>query len=110
MVQQAPMDDGLSAQPFSPGLASDIGTALGNYLGSRGPGAGAEAELRSVTNRVCTEAKQLGLPPEKMLIALKQLFERIPLREAVPPDRRRHAFERFITGCIDSYFSSEPTG
>ncbi|MEP6991294.1 MAG: hypothetical protein ABJA80_10225 [bacterium] len=104
------MDDGLSAHTFSPGLASDIGAALGNYLASPGPDARAEAALRSVTNRVCTEAKGLGLPPEKMLIAIKQLFDHTPLPDTVQPDRRRKAFERFITGCIDSYFSGDHTG
>ncbi len=87
---------------FSPQLTRDVAQALNEYLLSQGPEA--DAQLRDLTNRVCTEARELGLPPEKMLIAIKQLFERAPLADIGHSDSRRFAFERFISGCIKAYF------
>ncbi len=87
---------------FSPELTRDVAQALNEFLLSNGPEA--NAQLRDLTNRVCVEAHELGLPPEKMLIAIKQLFERAPLPDIAYSDNRRNAFERFISGCIKAYF------
>ena len=94
-----PGDD---SAPFSPELTRDVAAALHAYLLSYGT-EGDEA-LRQLTNRVCREAHALGLPPEKMLIALKYLFERTPLPDVRHSERRLRAFEKFISGCIKSYF------
>ncbi|MEO8334654.1 MAG: hypothetical protein ABI664_06770 [bacterium] len=90
---------------FSPQLAQDVAQALNEYLLSNGPEA--EAQLHDLTNRVCQEAHALGLPPEKMLIAIKRLFERAPLPDFAHSDSRRSAFERFISGCIKAYFDAK---
>jgi hypothetical protein len=90
---------------FSPQLTRDVAQALNEYLLSNGPEA--DAQLRDLTNRVCAEAHELGLPPEKMLIAIKQLFERAPLPDISHSDSRRYAFERFISGCIKAYFDAQ---
>ena len=87
---------------FSPQLTGDVAQALNVFLLSNGPEA--DAQLRDLTNRVCAEAHELGLPPEKMLIAIKQLFERAPLPDFAHSESRRYAFERFISGCIKAYF------
>jgi hypothetical protein len=96
---------GSSPEGFSPQLTRDVAQALNEYLLSNGPEA--DARLRDLTNRVCAEAHELGLPPEKMLIAIKQLFERAPLPDIVHLDSRRFAFERFISGCIKAYFEAQ---
>ena len=95
---------GASANGFSPALTRDVASALNEYLPSFGTEA--DAQLRDLTNRVCREAHELGLPPEKMLIAIKQLFERAPLPDAIHSNSRRLAFEKFISGCIQSYFDA----
>ena len=79
--------------------------ALNDYLMSYG--VEAEAKLRMLTNRVCAEAHALSFPPEKMLIAIKQLFERAPLSDVIHRDSRRRAFERFVSGCIKTYFAAD---
>ena len=89
---------------FSPQLTREVAQALNEYLLSNGPEA--DAQLGVLTNRVCVEAHELGLPPEKMLIAIKQLFERAPLPDIGHSDSRRYAFERFISGCIKAYFEA----
>lgn len=92
---------------FSPELTRDVASALNEYLLSHEPEA--DEQLRDLTNRVCSEAHELGLPPEKMLIAIKHLFERAPLPDVIHSDSRRLAFERFISGCIKAYFDAAPS-
>jgi hypothetical protein len=98
-------DEGPPQSRFSRELTRDIAQALGDYLRTYGPEA--DQTLQALTNRVCAEAKLLGLPPEKMLIEIKQLFERLPLPDLPHSERRRQTFERFISGCIESYFSAD---
>jgi len=43
-----------------------------------------------------------------MLIAIKHLFERLP-PTAMHIEQRRLVFERFISSCIDDYFTAEDT-
>jgi len=106
MADNKPPDDGLPHSGFSPELTHDIGVALGDSMRSSEPSV-ANAKLQALTNRVCAEAKALGLPPEKMLIEIKRLFERIPLSSVPHTERRQRTFERFISGCIESYFGAE---
>ena len=105
MVMHVPTKDHPRPSPFSLELTRAIAGALRDYLLT--DGAGAEATLRALTNRVCAEAKVLGLPPEKMLIAIKQLFERISLPDLPLSDRRSQAFQTFVSGCIESYFHAD---
>jgi hypothetical protein len=90
---------------FSPELAHEVTTALNDYL--LASGIDAEIRLRALTNRVCAEAHALGLPPERMLVAIKQLFERAPLSDVINTDSRRRAFERFVSSCIKTYFDAD---
>ena len=105
MVMHEPTDDGPSSSVFSQKLTRDMARALSDYLLTNEPEA--DAALRALTARVCAEAKLLGLPPEKMLIAIKHLFERLSLPELAHSERRRQTFEHFISGCIESYFSAD---
>jgi hypothetical protein len=105
MADNKPPDDGPPHSGFSPELTHDIGVALSDYLRTSEPAA--SAVLQSLTNRVCTEAKALGLPPEKMLIEIKRLFERHPLADVPLSERRQKTFERFVSGCIKSYFGAD---
>ena len=89
---------------FSPELTRDVASALRAYLLSFG--AEGDAELQQLTKRVCKEAHALGLPPEKMLIAIKRLFEQAPFPDLRRSERRLRAFEKFISGCI----RNSPTG
>ena len=105
MATHRQSDAGPLQTRFSPGLTHDITVALCDYVAQQ-DGA-ADATLHALTNRVCSEAKTLGLPPEKMLIEIKNLFEHFPIADAPAAELRRRMFERFITGCIESYFSTD---
>jgi hypothetical protein len=67
-------DGGGGLGGFSAELTREVGKALGALLAS--PGEQTQERLRLATQRVCTEAHQMSLPPEQMVIALKRLFER----------------------------------
>jgi len=69
---------GCGPDGFSPELAHEVATALNDYLQSYGADAGREA-TRVDQTAYAPEAHALAFPPEKMLIAIKQLFERAPL-------------------------------
>ena len=101
MVNNNPAGDGPHHGTFSAELARDIAAVIASPLSASG--GEQDAALRALAHRVCAEARQLALPPEKMLIAIKQLFERLP-STAVHADQRRLVFERFISRCIDDYF------
>jgi hypothetical protein len=96
-------DEGLGG--FSAELTREVGKALGALLAS--PGEETRERLRLATQRVCREAHQLALAPEQMVIALKRLFERVPLAGAIDPDRRRAAYEQFVAGCIAAYYDAD---
>lgn len=89
---------------FSAALRAEIAKALSGYLanGERG-----RDRLRRATQQVCTEAHQLELTPETMVVALQHLFERTPLSGSIAPDRRRAAFEEFMQSCIAAYFNAD---
>ena len=101
MVTNNPAGNSPPRSAFSGELASDLAAAFADSLSASG--AGPDAALHALAHRVCAEAQQLSLPPEKMLIAIKHLFERLP-PTAVHIEQRRLVFERFISSCIDDYF------
>lgn len=101
MVTNQPSGHGPYHGAFSAELTRDIAAALTDSLSARGPMH--DATLHALAHRVCAEARELTLPPEKMLIAIKQLFEQLPAA-SVRLDERRMVFERFISSCIDDYF------
>ena len=102
MVTNHPAGNGPYHSAFSAELTSDIAAALGDSLSAGGPLQ--DATLRALAHRVCAEARELALPPEKMLIAVKQLVERLP-PQTIHVDQRRIVFERFISSCIDDFFT-----
>ena len=106
MVTTHPAGDGPQNGAFSAELASDIAGVFADTVSASGPAL--DAALHALAHRVCSEARQLALPPEKMLIAIKHLFERLP-QTAVHIEQRRLVFERFISSCIDDYFKAEDT-
>ena len=101
MVTTHPAGDGPQNGAFSAELGRDIAAAFADPLSASGPTL--DATLHALAHRVCAEARQLVLPPEKMLIAIKHLVERLP-PNAVHIEQRRLLFERFISSCIDDYF------
>jgi hypothetical protein len=99
----APHQDDDGVPEFSRTLRDEVKWALGLYLKSDGELG--RSELKEATTRVCREARAMGMPAEQMVKAAKQLFAHCELR--LPdgtPERRRYAFEAYLTDCITAFF------
>jgi len=62
--------------------------------------------LRMALERLCTEAHAAELGPERMLVAVKAAWARVPGIERVDVERARIAFERVVGHCIEAYYSA----
>lgn len=68
------------------------------------------SEHRIVITHICNDAKATGVPVEKLILSLKNIFDRFP---ASPEERhsRVELRERLIGVCIEEYYKdgSGPT-
>lgn len=95
-------DDG-EVPEFSRRLHEEVTWALGLYLKSDGDLG--RSELKAVTTKVCREARALHMPADQMVSAVKHLFAQCERKvKEGEPERRRYAFEAFLTDCITAYF------
>src|SRR5258708_22783451 len=93
---------------FSPDLQRELAAALTEFASLPAGTANTMARLRDATNRVCTEAHQQGMSPEGMVIALRQLYDAIPVNSAFEQERRPAAYDRPLSSCIHAYFKAAP--
>lgn len=74
--------------------------ALVDYQGAP---EGAEPSLRGALAALSEEARGNGIPPEDVLIALKQVWNDLPDMHRAPAERTR-ALQRVVTMCIKEYY------
>jgi len=92
-------------QQFSPDLERELSQAMRGYAVTLG--ATTEAiRLQTAMQRVCTEARQLSMPPERMVVELKRLYHGIAAQDARMQEQLRDAYDRLLSGCIQSYFAA----
>lgn len=61
--------------------------------------------LRTALGRLSAEARERGLPPEAVLVHLKQEWNSLPLVDSRSgPNDRAAALQRIVTMCIKEYF------
>jgi len=99
-----------SRPEFSDAAIEELRRALRVY-GSTWDG-GRREPLRLAIERLCSEAHAAQLGPERMLLAVKAAWARVPRIEHVDAERARIAFERLVGYCIDVYYgerSSPPS-
>lgn len=61
--------------------------------------------LRTALGRLSTEARERGVPPEAVLVHLKQEWNALPLVDSRSgPNDREAALQRVVTMCIKEYF------
>jgi hypothetical protein len=89
-------------QIFSDDALAALQQALERSLASREDG---DAFLRPAVERLCMEGRGLQLPPEKMIVAVKAAWEGLAVRPA-DEERKRRAYERMLSLCLDSYFGA----
>lgn len=65
----------------------------------------ADGALRAALGRLSAEARERGVPPEAVLVHLKQEWNSLPLADSHSgPNDRAAALQRVVTMCIKEYF------
>src|SRR3954465_10509423 len=93
---------------FSPELRDELMRALRTVL-RRSRKADDIDALLPVTERVCSEARRSGKAPEKMIIALRNVYESLVPHDALLAMRARVLFDALLSTCIQAYFSIDPS-
>ena len=66
---------------------------------------GSDGALRVALRTVTREARERQIPPEKLMVAFKSLWEQLPsVRATGDPRMRARLLERLITASIQEYF------
>lgn len=96
-----------SSPEFSAAAVEQLGDALRAYLWS--PDDARRDLLRAALKLLCAEAHAAKLGPERMLVAVKAVWARMPGIEQVDVDRARVALERVVGHCIEAYYGAPST-
>lgn len=65
----------------------------------------ADTGLRDVLRELAAEARERAVPPEEVLVQLKQVWSTIqPVESRTTPAEGSHALQRVVTMCIKEYF------
>ena len=100
-----PSDDATIA--FSAAVTEELGVVLNAYLASPHPD---DAALRHAVDRLCTEAHERDLGPERMVVAVKSVWHDLKLDNAMDEGRKQLAFDRILTTCLDAYYDARTMG
>jgi hypothetical protein len=91
-----------SLPEFSDAAIEQLNRALRLYISTWN--VGRHESLRLSLERLCSEAHAAKLGPERMLVAVKAAWARVPGVERVDAERARVAFERVVGHCIEAYY------
>jgi hypothetical protein len=62
-------------------------------------------ELQEVLTRAANEARDKAIPPEQLLIIMKDLWHSLPeLRRTTDADRQTELLQELISRCIERYY------
>ena len=87
-------------QIFSDDALAALQQALERSFAARDDG---DALLRPAVQRLCADAGRLKLTPDKMIVAVKAAWAGLTVRHA-DEERKRRAYERLLSFCLESYF------
>ncbi len=68
---------------------------------------GTEDALREALREAAAEARQRGLRPEELIIALKALIDDLPGMRSPATEDRVRLRDRIVSACIRAYFGRE---
>lgn len=95
------------AQPcISESLRADLHVALVEYL-SRAEADLSDARLAGLMNTAGSEAVEAGMPPEQMILALKEIFRGVDQTSVRDMERLKNAYHHFTGGTLKAYFRTE---
>lgn len=89
---------------FSDSAIHQLNHALRSYLTSFEEAR--HEPLRLAVERLCSEAHAAHLGPERMLVAVKAAWARVPGIERVDVERAQVALERVVGHCIEAYYGA----
>lgn len=61
-------------------------------------------ELQDVLSRAASEARDKAIPPEQLLIIMKELWHSLPEIRATDTDRQTELLQELISRCIERYY------
>ena len=91
-----------AAPDFSDAAVQQLSEALQRYVASWNEER--HESLRAALERICAEAHAAELGPERMLVAVKEAWLRIPVFDRADVERSRMAWERVVGYCIEAYY------
>lgn len=91
---------------FSPAAVDQLNRALQAYVSSRDEVR--HETLRLALKRLCVEAHAARLGPERMLVAVKAVWARVPGIEHLEVERAQVTLDRVVGQCIEAYYSDTP--
>lgn len=87
---------------LSDAVVSQLQAALVGYIRS---GSGSADGLRTALLAVAEEARAEGMYPERLLVALKDIWFALPEVRAMTDDQRRtRLLQQLVTACIREYY------
>lgn len=91
-------------QEFSVAAVAHLDRALQAYLAS--PDDAGHEILRVALERICSEAHTVRLGPERMLVAVKAVWARVPDIDRLDVERSRVLLASVVGHCIEAYYRS----
>ena len=87
---------------LSDDTTQSVRVALRGYLDS-----GSASEVQQALVQLAAEARDKSMPPERVLIALKEIWNSLPeVRVMADTDHQIRLLQRVVTMCIKEYYSA----
>ena len=87
---------------LSDGTTHSVRVALQEYLAS-----GSSTELQEALVQLAADAREKSIPPEQVLIALKDMWSALPeVRVMSDAGNQIRLLQRVVTMCIKEYYSA----
>lgn len=89
---------------LSPELTLTLRDAFRSHLSDR---SGAGAQVTTALGKVCTEARNEQIPPERLLVAFKGIWNSLPEVRELPPNQAAEEVRDLVSLCIERYYATE---
>jgi hypothetical protein len=94
------------ARVFSAAAETQLRDALTDYVATWNDEP--HTMLRAALERLCTEAHDRSLGPERMLVTVKAAWGAVPESHTLDHDRKQVVFDRLLGHCLDAYYGGPP--
>ena len=98
---------GISDNPAVSNFPEAAREKIGQLLQKPTSGKLITTEHRKVIAQICEEAREAGMPIERLVVILKNVLDQTP-HSADSPNTRAEIRERLIAVCIEEYYRNQP--